>query len=230
MLSALTVSGSGAASGGTIYLLRHGAVQLPKGCKRYIGWHDLPLNSLGFRQAVAWADYFSGLGLEEICCSDLIRCRVTAGIISARFSIEPRVYSEFREVSLGAWEGKSFEYVQTLQPREFQKRGEHLADHRPPGGESFRDLQNRTWPLFEAVVRRLRKRTLIVTHAGVIRVLLCRLLGMPLERLFSIGQSYGALTIIDMLPKGCRLQGLNIQQPRKAPSAGRVTLPSRISF
>ncbi|MGD9186610.1 MAG: histidine phosphatase family protein [Desulfobacteraceae bacterium] len=226
MFSALTARGSGTSSGGTIYLLRHGAIQFPKDCKRYIGWHNPPLNSIGFRQAVAWADYFSGLGLEEICCSDLIRCRVTAGIISARFSIESRAYPELREVSLGAWEGKSFEYVQTLQPQEFQMRGENLADHRPPGGESFRDLQNRAWPLFETVVRRLRKRTLIVTHAGVIRVLLCRLLGMPLERLFSIGQSYGALTIIDVHPKGCRIQGVNLQQPQKAPSAGRLTVLS----
>jgi probable phosphoglycerate mutase len=160
--------------------------------------------------------------LEEICCSDLIRCRVTAGIISARFSIEPRAYPELREVSLGAWEGKSFEYIQTLQPKEFQKRGEHLADHRPPGGESFRDLDNRTRPLFEAVVRRLQKRTLIVTHAGVIRVLLCRLLDMPLERLFSIGQSYGALTIIDVRPKGCRLQGVNLQPQLSGNKTGQA--------
>jgi probable phosphoglycerate mutase len=226
MLSALTTNGSGASSGGTIYLLRHGAIQLPKDCKRYIGWHDPPLNSIGFRQAVAWSGYFRSLGLEEICCSDLIRCRVTAGIISARFSLEPRVYPELREVSLGAWEGKSFQYVQTFQPQEFQKRGEHLADHRPPGGESFRDLQNRAWPLFETVARRLRKRTLIVTHAGVIRVLLCRLLDMPLESMFSIGQSYGALTIIGVRPQGCRLLGLNLQQPKQAPSAGRMTIPS----
>jgi broad specificity phosphatase PhoE len=226
MSSGVTPNGSGTSSGGTIYLLRHGAVQLPKDCKRYIGWHDMPLSSIGFRQAVAWADYFSGSGLEEICCSDLTRCRVTAGIIGSRISLEPRAFAELREVFLGAWEGKSFENVRTLHPQEFQKRGECLADHRPPGGESFRDLQNRVWPLFEAVVRRLRKRTLIVTHAGVIRVLLCRLLGMPLESLFCFGQSYGALTIIEVRPKGFRLQGLNLQQPQEAPSACQATVPS----
>ena len=80
--------------------------------------------------------------------------------------------------------------------------------------------------LFETVVRRLRKRTLIVTHAGVIRVLLCRLLGLPLESLFSFGQSYGALTIIDVHPEGFRLQGLNLQQPQEAPSILRATVPS----
>jgi hypothetical protein len=52
------------------------------------------------------------------------------------------------------------------------------------------------------------------------------LLGLPLERLFSIGQSYAALTIIDVRSKGCRLQGMNLQQPQQAPSAGRMTVSS----
>jgi hypothetical protein len=45
------------------------------------------------------------------------------------------------------------------------------------------------------------------------------LLGMPLESLFSIGQRYGALTIIDVRPQGLRLQGMNLCPPREAPSA-----------
>jgi alpha-ribazole phosphatase len=199
--------------GGTIYLLRHGEIQSPPGGKRYIGWQDPPLNRIGLGQAAAWAEYFSGLGLNEICCSDLARCRETAGIISKRCSLAPRAIAELREVSLGAWEGKSFEHIKTRYPVAFQERGEQIADHRPPGGESFRDLQNRAWPVFEAAVSRPGKRTLMVTHAGVIRVLLCRLLGMPLEQLFSIGQSYGALNIVDVRREGCRVRGVNLPLP-----------------
>ena len=204
---------------GTVYLLRHGVVQSLSGGKRYIGWHDLPLSDSGLQQAADWADYFDGMGLEEICCSDLIRCRETAGIIGSRCSLEPHVLPELREVNLGAWEGRSFEAIKTRYAQAFQERGEHIADHRPPGGESFRDLLGRTWPVFEEVVRRLRKHTLIVTHAGVIRVLLCRLLGMPLRRLFSISQSYGALNIVDVRPQGYRLQGLNLHPLTKVPPA-----------
>jgi len=193
-------TGAGPSHGGTIFLLRHGAIQSAKEPKRYIGWDDMPLNRTGSQQAVAWAEYFGDLGLDEICCSDLSRCRDTAGIISARCCIAPRIFPELREVCLGAWEGESFDDVKRTQPKAFQERGEHIADHRPPGGESFRDLQNRAWPVFEATVRRLRRHSLLITHAGVIRVLLCRLLGMPLENLFSIGQSHGALTIIAVRP------------------------------
>lgn len=211
MSSAKPADGSATSFGGTIYLLRHGAVQSQKDGKRYIGWQDLPLSRIGVAQATTWADHFKGLGLEEICCSDLIRCRETARIIAAPHSLVPCPCRELREIHMGAWEGKTFQEVNALHPRAFKARGQYLADHRPPEGESFRDLQNRVWPLFEAVVRRLRHRTLVVTHAGVIRVLLCRLLSMPLDHLFSIGQSHGALNIIDIRPDGFRLQAMNLQ-------------------
>ncbi len=219
MSAVLPAYGFGSSIGGTLYLLRHGTVQIPKAGKCYIGWQDRPLSIIGIAQAKAWARYFSDLGLEEVCCSDLIRCHETAGIIAAGLSLEPCAFRDFREVSMGAWEGKSFQEVKTLHPQAFRARGRRIADHRPPGGESFRDLQNRAWPLFESIVRRLRKRTLVVTHAGVIRVVLCRLLGMPLDNLFTIGQGYGALNIIEVRSDGYRIQGLNIQHPREASAA-----------
>ncbi len=210
----LSANGSGTAPAPRIYLLRHGEVQTQKDGRRYIGWQDIPLNSKGVEQAEGWAKYFGSLGLDEICCSDLARCRKTAELIADSCRLAPRALPELREVSLGTWEGKSFEEVKRLHPVAFQERGERIADHRPPGGESFRDLLDRTWPLLEAAARHPGIRTLMVTHAGVIRVLLCRLLGMPLENLFSIGQSYGALNIIDLRPQQSRLQGLNLRFPQ----------------
>ena len=54
----------------------------------------------------------------------------------------------------------------------------------------------------------------MVTHAGVIRVLVCRLLGIPLENLFGIGQAHGALNIVEVRPEGYRIQVLNLQSPQ----------------
>lgn len=196
----------------TIYLLRHGAIQSPESGKRhYIGQKDLPLNDMGLAQARSWADYFAGEALDEICCSDLTRCLETAQLIGVRCSLVPRAMPALREIHLGAWEGERFDTIKALYPLSFEQRGDVIADHRPPGGESFRDLQHRVWPVFETLARRHQRKTLIVTHAGVIRVLLCRLLGMPLENLFAIGQAYGALNIIDILPRGYCLQVLNRQ-------------------
>jgi alpha-ribazole phosphatase len=198
---------------GTIYLLRHGAIQSPGEGKRYIGWQDHALSDAGQRQAHAWAEYFNGMVLEGIYCSDLIRCLETARIIAARCGLEPKAIAELREIHLGSWEGLRFDSVRANFPQEFQQRGDNLADHSPPHGESFADLQRRVWPVFTKLASGPRQTTLMVTHAGVIRVLICRLLGMPLNNLFRIGMTYGALSIIDFGPQGFRVRGLNLPPP-----------------
>jgi probable phosphoglycerate mutase len=197
---------------GAVFLLRHGDIRSGGG-KRYIGWQDYALSDVGLAQARRWAGYFSGKALKAIYCSDLARCLETARMIGARCSLEPNVLGELREINLGRWDGQRFATVQTRYPRAFQERGDRIADHRPPGGESFRDLQARVWPVFEAIARHFSEHTLIVTHAGVIRVLLCRLLGMPLENLFCIGQTHGALNIIALGSDHRQLQAINLPSP-----------------
>jgi broad specificity phosphatase PhoE len=195
---------------GKIYLLRHGAIQSLGEGRRYIGWQDQPLSDKGRRQADAWADYFNNIVLDGIYCSDLIRCRETARIVASRCLPEPRALPELREVCLGEWEGRRFDAVRAVDPQEFQRRGEQIADHRPPGGESFGDLQDRVWSVFTKLVSGSHREILMVTHAGVIRVLLCRLLGMPLKNLFRIGSDYGTLSIINFGPQGYRVRAVNL--------------------
>jgi broad specificity phosphatase PhoE len=194
----------------TIYLLRHGAIQSPGEGRRYIGWQDQALSDVGRRQACTWADYFNSMALDGIYCSDLIRCLETARIIAARHCLEPQALPELREVCMGAWEGHRFDAIRGRDPQEFQRRGEYIADHCPPGGESFGDLQRRVWPVFKKLAPGPHQAILMVTHAGVIRVLLCRLLGMPLKNLFRIGLTYGSLSIIDSGPQGFRVRAMNL--------------------
>jgi probable phosphoglycerate mutase len=203
---------------GTIYLLRHGAIQSQGKGRRYIGWQDHVLSDMGRRQAYAWADYFNGMALDGVYCSDLNRCLETACIIAARCSLAPQALPELREVCLGAWEGRRFDAVRAADPQEFHWRGEHIADHRPPGGESFDDLQRRVWPVFTKLAPGSHQAILMVTHAGVVRVLLCRLLGMPLKNLFRIGLAYGALGIIDSGQQGFRARAVNLPPPEFSPS------------
>ena len=195
---------------GPLFLLRHGVIR-SDGCRRYIGWQDLALSDVGLAQARRWADYFSGAALKNIYCSDLVRCLETARIIGARCSLEPKVVPELREIHLGAWDGRRFDTIRSLYPKDFETRGDHIAEHRPPGGESFHDLQDRVWPVFREIAQRLSGPTLVVTHAGVIRVLLSRILGMPLANLFAIRQDHGALNIIEGRPENWRIQAVNLQ-------------------
>jgi probable phosphoglycerate mutase len=100
-------------------------------------------------------------------------------------------------------------------PREYQKRGRDLGHFHPPGGESFSDLQNRVVPAFQQIVARMQGPVLIVGHAGVNRVILCHVLGMPLGFLFRLEQPYGALSVL-ICEDGTeiRVEALNLKYDR----------------
>ncbi|MBC2744196.1 MAG: alpha-ribazole phosphatase [Desulfosarcina sp.] len=180
-----------------ILLLRHGEVQAETDEKRFIGQVDLPLSDMGRHQAQCWWKCLSDAPLERIISSDLSRCMETARIIAAHRSMNVAPLAGLREINLGQWDGMSFRKVKERWPDAFQKRGMEIARFRPPEGESFLDLQQRVVSVFEKAVDQTGKNILIVAHAGVNRMILCHLLGMPPENLFRIAQGWGAMNLID---------------------------------
>lgn len=195
-----------------ICLLRHGETASEGPGRRYIGWRDVALSDAGVVQAQSWAERFSQTGLHAIYTSDLSRCRDTADRIAGKRGLEVKMAPEFREVHLGRWEGIPFDEMKNSHPQAYAARGRDIAGHRPPGGESFIDLLERAWPKFEALTETAEGAVLIVTHAGVIRVLLCRLLEMPLANLFRIGIDPGGLCVVSRRSAGgYRVKGLNLK-------------------
>lgn len=193
----------------TVYLLRHAEPRLSPGGKRYIGWSDPPLSAAGARQAADWQPVIASLDLTALFCSDLRRCRQTAEKIIAPGRLPITIDPALREINLGRWDGETFEAVRRQDPEGFARRGRDPVRYRPPGGESFDDLQQRVMPAFDKIIAGTRGDILIVGHAGVNRVILCRLLGMPLANLFRIGQDYAALNILISDKSGFRVQTLN---------------------
>jgi probable phosphoglycerate mutase len=193
----------------TVYLLRHGDCRQDD-IKRYVGQADLPLNAEGHIQAAGWRSKLSGIPLHRIFSSDLSRSYETACII-AEGRIEPvQPLSKLREINLGGWDGLTFDEVRRFYPSEYGKRGADLVSYRTPGGECFTDVAARVIPLFEQIVSGATGNVLIVGHAGVNRVILCHILGMPLTNLFRIRQDYGCLNVVDCDRDGMSVQGMNM--------------------
>ncbi len=67
-----------------------------------------------------------------------------------------------------------------------------------PGAETLGDVEARAWPVLERGVARLGAddTLLIVAHDAVNRVLLCRVLGLPLARVWKFRQSPAALNVL----------------------------------
>lgn len=176
-----------------IFLLRHGEIEAAGG-KKFIGTTDILLKETGIDQANYWKSSFMGFDLSGIYASALERCRYTAAIIAENrsFMIEPCL----NEIHLGSWENKEFDLIREQFPEEFTLRGLQLDTFCPPGGESFQDLSDRVLPFFQRCLSESGSR-LIVTHAGIMRVLLCHINRIPLKHLFRIQLSYAQLFIIE---------------------------------
>jgi probable phosphoglycerate mutase len=179
-----------------IYLLRHGEIT-GASTKRFIGQTDVKLSRTGLDQADFWQTYFSGIHLDRVFTSPLSRTVRTAEIVSGLAREEITLVEELKEINLGEWDGKTVKEVKESFPGEWEKRGHDLTSYRPPLGESFSDLSQRILPVFQRISTENSGNILIVAHAGVNRMILCRLLNKKREDLFTIPQAYGCLNIID---------------------------------
>jgi broad specificity phosphatase PhoE len=199
--------------GKKIFLLRHGAVQVEEqNGRHFIGQLDLPLSDLGRRQAEYWRVLLSEVPIARVMSSDLSRCMETARILCADRPLIVEPLAGLKEINLGGWDGMTFRRVRERWPDAFRQRGTEMARFRPPGGgESFLDLQQRVVPVFEQAVDQSGGNLLIVAHAGVNRMILCHLLGMPPENLFRIAQDDGAMNLIGRHAHGYRIQAINLR-------------------
>ena len=179
-----------------IYLLRHGATESNLE-KRYIGQTDISLSNLGRRQARWWQEALSSTKFDAIYSSDLRRAVDTAQIVAAAQTAEIQITSQLREINLGDWDGVDMPEIKEKYPDAWKRRGHQIDRFRPPKGESFQDLQNRILQLVDSIDFDRVNNILMVSHAGVNRVILCRVLNKPLKDLFLISQGAGALNQIE---------------------------------
>ena len=179
-----------------IYLLRHGRIQNPGEPRRYIGQLDAPLDAEGIRQAERLRERLLPTGIQKVYCSDLERSRETARILAGENAGGVFVCPELREIHLGEWEGLSFAEVVRRFPEKFEARGRDIAYYRIAGGESFADCAKRVLPAYQKIIAESVDSVAIVGHAGVNRLILCHLLGMPIANLFRIVQDFACVNVI----------------------------------
>jgi len=175
-----------------IDLLRHGEVE---GDAIYRGSTDDPLTDHGWQQMVSSLENKGSWDI--IITSPLIRCREFAQLIAKEDEIDLEINPSLQEVDFGLWEG--------LTPDQIMEDDESLLHAwwsspttvTPPEGEDFHDFQARVLKSFKKIIQEYKgQRVLIVTHAGVIRLLIMHALGMPDVNLFRLNVDYGSFSQI----------------------------------
>ena len=192
-----------------IYLIRHGEINKPS-ARSFLGQTDLPLSDKGIHQANALGAQLQNVPFTKIFSSPLKRAIQTAALASGMPPAALQLIDAFKEINLGAWEGLPVAEVRALFPEAYEQRGQDLEFFRPPGGESFADLATRSYPALLALAEDCRGPLLVVTHAGVIRVLLSCVQQKPLQQLFDIPQNYCGINIISCDANILKVEAVNL--------------------
>ncbi len=172
----------------TLVLLRHGEADTGGRCagQRL----DPPLTRRGRSQAVS-ARHRLARAFDAVVSSPAARARQTAQAWTARPSIEPGL----AERDFGAWEGRCWEELWAGVPSEVLADPPAYAAFTPPGAESLAAVEARAWVAAERLAVPGR-RVLAVTHAGPLRLVLARALGLPPARGFALAAGHGRAAVL----------------------------------
>ena len=185
-----------------VYLMRHGEVA-NGGEKRYNGHIDVDITATGVEQMHRLAGMLAHKPITAVYSSDLIRSVKGADIISKQHNLSHTPLRLLRERSVGVWEGLTADEIRERFPAEFQLWRADLLNYRPNGGECVTDVADRIIPEYERLVSAHPGQEIaMLLHGGVNRVILAHVLGLDLNNLFRLDQSFGALNIIEHYDDG----------------------------
>lgn len=164
-----------------LVLIRHGEID-SNVAKVYSGRSSESLNSTGRIQAESAAVRLVGQSVAALFTSPLTRAVETASIIGQRINLLPQLSGHFNELLMGPWEGLSEAQVESMYPDEFALWNSMPADLCIEGRETLDDLSRRAiGGLIEIRKQNGPEPVAIVSHVAVIRVLLLRAQGRPLN-------------------------------------------------
>jgi len=192
-----------------LLLIRHGETD-SNSTFRYWGKTDVGLGSEGIRQAEQLRDRLACERIDYIYTSDLKRTRLTAEIIAQPHRREIINCPELREIDFGEVEGLDFKEVQAKFPEVARKWIQHDPELVYPGGESLRQLDERITRFRARLSTHTPQETaLIVAHSGVLRTLICQLLGMDLKYRWNLRIDLASLSVVETYPNFAILSLLN---------------------
>lgn len=154
-----------------LILIRHGHTSSnSSGGLRMSGWTDTSLSEQGRRQVACLARRMSSEPASVLYASPLLRALETAGPVAEAAGAALRLEPDLREIHCGAVDGWPVEEVQRLYPELWEANlRQEDEGFRWPGGESYRELRERSLGAFRRIAAaHPGERVLVVTHAGVI--------------------------------------------------------------
>jgi len=165
-----------------IDIIRHGE---PEGGRRYRGHGiDDPLSKTGWQQM--WDAVPEKPDWDHIVSSPLLRCLKFSEALADSMGIEFTVQDNLKEIGFGSWEGRTPDDIKNNEGDALERFLQDPVNNRPPGAEPLDDFADRVWTVYEEIAEQYRgQHVLVVAHAGVVRAITSKILGMSLDDVYS---------------------------------------------
>ncbi len=179
----------------TWYVLRHAHKARGDYFNPQLRHQDQPLSVEGQQAAERLVPYFADKSISAIYVSAYQRTLQTAAAVAEHLQVVPVVDERLNEIDNGYWDDMTEQEVQQVHPEAWRAYVARTADFRFPGGETGTEAQNRINAFFdEKMCQHIGSSILVVSHEGLIRTLMCSLMGLPAYRRGDFHVDYCGLT------------------------------------
>ena len=162
---------------------------------RYVGRGDAPYTPLGESQAPLLSAEIVAWRPDRLCSSPLRRTKDVAVPAAEKLDCDVQIDDRLTELDFGQAEGLTLSEISAAGVVfDFESPVAPVA----PGGESRTDIYRRS-EAFALEHERLGGRVAVVTHGGVFRSLLVRLLGLELDDIWSFDIKPGQIAEVRLV-------------------------------
>jgi broad specificity phosphatase PhoE len=187
-----------------VELLRHGDAE---GGACFRGSQDDPLTEHGWaalRAAMAPELCRAAPAWDQVLTSPARRCAEFALELGNRLDVPVTPLAVLRERHFGAWEGRTAAQIPAAELNAFWA---DPGGYTPPDAEPFADFRRRVATAWRDIQEAAARRQLVVTHGGVLRVIVGEVLGLADASLLLLEVPHACRTRI-RLPDGAGLPSL----------------------
>jgi len=163
------------------YIIRHADKEKGDFINPILRHQDQPINAKGRAEAQKLNSYFTDKPIVNIFVSEYVRTEQTIKYVAQKLKLSPIVDSRLNEIDNGIVEGLSELEIRQKFPDVWNAFRERDRDFQFPEGESGEDAQRRIKSFMEEK-QEYKENIILVSHDGLIRLLMCYILGIGVYR------------------------------------------------
>ena len=183
-----------------LYLLRHGETRYNRE-NLGLGRADIELTEVGKNQSELAADSLQEVVFDMIYSSPLSRAAYLANLVAREGNRTVQRFDALMEMDVGKTEGMKLSDVRDMFPIFIKEwAGPNKIHAAMPGGESLTDIEVRVESVLDDLKSYKEGNIAIIAHNFVLRILICKILGLSVTAFNSFVLDLASITIMEMIP------------------------------